>query len=249
MKENPVSPPETELMAAAEVPVTPAEKTTIDRTRSATVQIFEHLLQDIVTLQLKPGESISIPTLSRRFGTSRSPVREALIRLVNAGLVETFPQSGTRVSPIRMEEVREVCFVRQAIEVALVEALASQGDASHCRMLMRIIDQQQKYQGTNTVREFYGFDEMFHQKIAELADYPNVWRLMQNHQYQMNRLRYLVVPIPSRSTQIIDEHTAIVEGIATKEPDKARVAMLHHLKQVFVMQKVLQKKYPTYFDA
>ena len=230
----------------AEIPVTPTERTTIDRTRSATVQVFEHLLQDIVTLRLKPGESISIPALSERFGTSRSPVREALIRLANTGLVETFPQSGTRISPISMDDVREVYFVRRAVEVALVEELANQRDSSHYSILKEIVEQQQVHLG-ESVHGFYGLDETFHQRIAELAGYPNVWGMMQNQKYHMDRLRYLIMPLPLRTSQIIDEHTAIVEGIASGDVDKARGAMSHHLQQVFVIQKVLKKYYPDYF--
>lgn len=233
----------------SEIPKRSSAKDIVDRTRSATSQIFEHILHDIKTLELKPGELLSIPALSERFGTSRSPVREALIRLANTGLIETFPQLGTRVSQISMTEIREVYFIRNAIEIALVEELAGSKDSTHCSILKGIVEKQRLYVGKELDREFYSLNEEFHQKIAELAGYPNVWGMMQNQKYHMDRLRHMVAPLPSRASEIIEEHTAIIDSIASGDVIAAHEAMAHHLQQAIVIQKILKKKYPDYFST
>ena len=220
----------------------------IDRTRSATLQIFERILDDVVSLRLKPGEVLSIVDLATRFGTSRSPVREAIIRLGDVGLVEIFPQSGTRVSPIRMDVVREVYFVRRAIEVALVEELAKRRDSDQIDVLNDLLRRQKGCVDDDGIPQFYVLDEQFHQTIAEFAGYPNVWRSMGNQKYQMDRLRHLVLPLSSRPGRIVCEHGTIIDGIAQGDVEGARTAMAHHLQQVFVMQEVLRDRYPGFFE-
>ena len=220
----------------------------IDRTRSATVQIYERILDDIVSLRLKPGEPISVNDMVRRFGTSRSPVREAIIGLTKVGLIEIFPQSGTRVSPISMDVVREVYFVRRSIEVALVEELANLQDPEHTKVLRDIVLQQRSHVSEKDILEFYRLDELFHQTIAEFAGYPCVWQSMHNQKFQMDRLRHVVLPLPSRSRNIVEEHGAIIDGIASGDSKEARAAMAYHLQQIFVLEEVLREKYPDYFE-
>ena len=219
----------------------------IDRSRSVTVQIYERLLDDIVSLRLTPGEVISVKDLAPRFGTSRSPVREAIIRLANEGLIEIFPQSGTRITPIRMSVVREVYFVRRAIEVALVRELAERRSGDQVAALRDILRRQEDCVDGD-VFEFYRLDEHFHQSIAEFAGFPRVWQNMHSQKFQMDRLRHLVLPLPARPARIVKEHRAVVDSIAEGDSGGATEAMSHHLHQVFVIQEVLRETYPAYFE-
>ncbi|WP_316978475.1 GntR family transcriptional regulator [Shumkonia mesophila] len=220
----------------------------LDRTRLATVQVYERIRDDIVSLRLKPGEALSVNDLAAQFGTSRSPVREAIIRLANEGLVEIFPQSGTRVSPIRMSDVREVYFVRRAVEAALVHHLAREHTLDQVKVLRGILSQQKECVGREDVPGFYKLDELFHHTIADFAGYPGVWRLMHVQKFQMDRLRHFVLPMPSRSKKIVKEHKAIIDAIAKGDPTGAGEAMGHHLQQVFVIQEVLRTSHPEYFE-
>lgn len=220
----------------------------LDRTRLATVQVYERIRDDIVSLRLKPGEALSVNDLAAQFGTSRSPVREAIIRLANEGLVEIFPQSGTRVSPIRMSDVREVYFVRRAVEAALVHHLAREHTLDQVKVLRGILNQQKDCVGREDVPGFYKLDELFHHTIADFAGYPGVWRLMHVQKFQMDRLRHFVLPMPSRSKKIVKEHKAIIDAIAKGDPAGAGEAMGHHLQQVFVIQEVLRTSHPEYFE-
>lgn len=220
----------------------------LDRTRLATVQVYERIRDDIVSLRLKPGEALSVNDLAAQFGTSRSPVREAIIRLANEGLVEIFPQSGTRVSPIRMSDVREVYFVRRAVEAALVQHLAREHTSDQVKALRGILSQQKECVGREDVPRFYKLDEFFHHTIAEFAGYPGVWRLMHVQKFQMDRLRHFVLPMPSRAKKIVKEHKAIIDSIADGDASGAGEAMGHHLQQVFVIQEVLRSSHPEYFE-
>lgn len=220
----------------------------LDRTRLATVQVYERIRDDIISLRLKPGEAISINDLTARFGTSRSPVREAIIRLANEGLVEIFPQSGTRISTIRMSDVRDVYFVRSAVETALVAQLACSHTPAQVATLRDLLNQQKDCVRRDDVPEFYRLDELFHHTIADFAGYPGVWHLMHVQKFQMDRLRHFVLPVPARPKHIVKEHKAIIDSIAKGDEAGAREAMSHHLQQVFVIQEILRKSFPQYFE-
>jgi len=85
---------------------------------TAASSILNVLRQDILSMALKPGEPLAEKVLTARFGVSRTPVREALMRLAEEGLVDVFPQSGTYVGRIPFNGLPEAVVIRQALEGA-----------------------------------------------------------------------------------------------------------------------------------
>ena len=103
----------------------------LDRRLPAAEQIYGHLREEIITCRLAPNEAISENRICGMFGVSRSPVRIALTRLAEDGLIDIFPQRGSFVAPIRMKQVQESQFARTALEMALVEVAAARWTAAH----------------------------------------------------------------------------------------------------------------------
>ena len=96
----------------------------IDRRLPAAEQIYQMLRAEIIACRIVPNEAISENRLCGMFQVSRSPVRIALTRLAEDGLIDIFPQRGTFVAPIKMRQVIESQFARTALEIALVEVAA-----------------------------------------------------------------------------------------------------------------------------
>jgi DNA-binding GntR family transcriptional regulator len=90
-----------------------------------TPQVYERLRRAITTLAMLPSEALSEKELSLQFGVSRTPVREAMIRLADEGLVDILPQRGSFVAPIRLRDVEEAQFIRESLEVAVARRLAA----------------------------------------------------------------------------------------------------------------------------
>src|SRR6201991_3994253 len=102
----------------------------LDRDRQAAPQVFERLRGMILALELPPGSPLSRAALAEQFGVSSTPIRDALMRLEEEGLVEVFPQYATVVSRIDVGLAQQAHFLRQALELEIVKALALQhGDA------------------------------------------------------------------------------------------------------------------------
>ena len=89
--------------------------------------IYQTLRTDIIRMRLRPGERLSEKELGLRFGTSRTPVREAIVRLVDDGLIEVRPQRGTYVARISLQAVQRARFVRSALELAIIREAAEHG--------------------------------------------------------------------------------------------------------------------------
>ena len=96
----------------------------LDRTRQAAPQVFEWLRGSILSLQLAPGTALSRAELADRFELSQTPVRDALLQLAQAGLVDIFPQHATLVSRIDIPSATQAHFLRCAIELEVVRTLA-----------------------------------------------------------------------------------------------------------------------------
>ena len=220
----------------------------IERGQPTRSQIYDRILDDVVSLRLKPGQPVSVKEIAAEFGVSRSPVREAVIRLTDAGFVEVYPQSGTRVAPIRMDIVRRVYFVRTAIEMALVEALAREHKPRHIVLLRKIVERQAKSGSNESIEQFYRLDEQFHETIAESVGHAGLWSSVASQRQHIDRLRRLILPQPSRLREIIDEHSAIVDCIEKSDYEGARHAMADHLSQVLKIQNALKEKYREYFS-
>ena len=97
----------------------------INRRLPIVPQVHTTLHHLIVHCVIPPGSPIREKDLSEQMEVSRTPIREALLQLEKEGLVEIYPQSGTRISKISMEEVRESHFIREAMESAQSDLLHS----------------------------------------------------------------------------------------------------------------------------
>ena len=104
--------------------------------------IYEELYKSIAHVELKPGEVLNEKALTERFSVSRTPLREALLRLQGDGLVEMVPQAGTFVSRISVAAIREAIIIRRALEELAVERLAevaNERDVARIDLLRRAL--------------------------------------------------------------------------------------------------------------
>src|SRR5690606_9935619 len=92
---------------------------TLDRSRHAAVQVYEYLREEIVNLTLKPGMLLSRNGLSAHFDLSATPIRDALLRREEEGLVDIYPQHATRVRGISIASARQAHFLRLATELEI----------------------------------------------------------------------------------------------------------------------------------
>src|SRR5215470_9879494 len=107
-------------------------------------QVFDQLREMIITLELAPGTILHRQELQEMFGVSSTPVRDQLLRLAEAGLVDIIPQSATRVSLIDIGQAREAQFLRRAVEIEVAKTACDLPEKQFIRDAREIVDRQRE---------------------------------------------------------------------------------------------------------
>ena len=205
--------------------------------------ILAVIRHDIILLRLRPGTRVSENELARRYGTSRTPVREALLRLVDEGLVEVWPQRGTFITPISLLAVRRARFVREAMEVAILRQAAEQGlSAQGRREAERAISAQED--ARDRPESFTRADDAFHRAFADGIDVGNIWAVLEREKAQFDRLRFLSLPNVTPVSTLISQHKAILVAVLKGDVVAAERAAREHLSEVLKVSDTLVATHP-----
>ena len=195
-------------------------------------QVFRILRDAIVSLRLAPGDKLSEQLVARQLGISRQPVREALIRLAETGLVRVLPQRGTLVQPLSVADILDAHFVRDAVEGALVREAALRMDAPTLRRFREVMAAQRRAARTGDGDAFFAEDEAFHRLVAEAAGRLAAWRVVEDVKPRLDRVRFVNMGQAGRRGLVLRQHGAVVQALADRDPDAAAAAMRAHLANV-----------------
>jgi DNA-binding GntR family transcriptional regulator len=219
------------------------------RTATASAKIYADLRAELVSLQRRPGEVISEAEIALCYGVSRTPVREAILKLADDGLVEIFPQSGIYVSRIPIAALPEAILIRKALEETTARLAAERATPSQILALHSIVERQREADVAKDSEAFHQADERFHASIAEVAGHPGIWTLIQQVKLHVDRYRRLTLPQAGRIGDAIVEHAAILAAIEARDPARARIAMESHLERLLRDISATQSINPEFFDA
>lgn len=201
----------------------------LDRSRQASPQVFEHLRERIVHLELAPGAVLARAELAEAYGVSQTPIRDALLRLADEGLVDIFPQHATRVSRIDVSAAQRDHFLRLAIESELAFHLAGRCPPGLTEKLRAQIGVMNSLAGDALRNEFIEADRAFHRLMYEAAGVPELYGLVRQRSGHVDRLRMLHLPKTGKVRQILRDHTLIVEALEHGDGAQAQAAVREHL--------------------
>ena len=205
--------------------------------------IHGDLRRRIIVLDLMPGSRLSENELAEHYGTSRAPVREALIRLGEEGFIDVRPQRGSFVSRISLAAVARARFVREAIEAAAARRAAEIGASTALLNRARALIVEQRH-FADDARGFIAADESFHRLLAEASGIAGLWAAIEREKAQLDRVRFLSLPEAPRHSPIIEQHEDILDAIEARDPDTAEAAMRRHLSQVLAVLPALATARP-----
>lgn len=230
-------------MAAPSARRTPS----LERSRPIWAQAYDILRNRIATLELAPGTNLSESEIAEELSISRTPVREAFIRLSEEGFVDIYPQYGTFVSPIRIADVLHAQFVRVSIECAIVKELASSITAATIADIRRLIQLQKGAVRTGDITRFYELDEAMHQAMS--VGREAVWRFVGPAKMHVGRVRHLLLPKEIGVRGLVGEHERILAGLEAKDPVEAEAMMRQHLDGLLAGLDDLQRRHPSFFET
>lgn len=210
-----------------------------DRPPLKAEQIYWMIRDDIVRLRMKPGEPIAEKALCAQYAVSRTPVREALKRLVDEDLVDVYPHSGTYVSRISFAVAQEGYVIRRALEVEGVRRAASFATTADISRLARMIAGMREILRRNTLGDYLQADDAFHNAIVDMSRCPRMWKFINLAKVHLDRLRQLSAPVPGHLAMVTDQHEAIVRALEDNSSDRAELAMKVHLDSSFAVMSEL----------
>lgn len=197
-------------------------------------RIYELLRKLIVDLSLPPESALVEQEVASVLKVSKTPVREAIIRLSREGLVQVVPKSGSYVTAVSLDRYLEACFVRTQLEVGCAKRLAVLGVslADQVRLKALLKEQEEAIQENDNAR-FFELDEALHRRFFELAGLSGAWEIMNFAKAEMDRVRHIKRLFGIRQGHlVVEEHTALVNAIIDRDPLKAERAMMDNVGAV-----------------
>jgi DNA-binding GntR family transcriptional regulator len=194
-------------------------------------QIYGLLRKLIINLALPPESALVEQEVASVLNVSKTPVREAIIRLSREGLVQVVPKSGSYVTAVSLDRYLEAFFVRTQLEVGCIKRLAKRGvDMAEQVKLKALLTEQQEALEQNDDVRFFELDEDLHWCFFELAGLSGVWKIMNLAKGEMDRVRHLKRQFGiRRSKLVIEEHTALVNAVIDRDPVGAERSMLENI--------------------
>lgn len=207
-------------------------ETSIPEVRTLAERVFQQLQDAIVRGELAPGSKITEPGLSRTYGISRGPLREAMRRLEAHRLIERVPHVGARVVQLSMQELLELFDVREALESMAARLAAEHMTAEEIaglRELLAVHERQADLQKGKAYFQREG-DLDFHYRIVQGSHNRMLVTLLCDDLYYLVRLyRTQFSASGSRPQRAFVEHHRIVDAIEAGDAELAELLMRRHV--------------------
>jgi len=195
-------------------------------------KVYRALKRDIIRGVHPAGEPLTEKELARRYKASRTPVREAALRLQEERLLRIVPNRGYFVSPITLQELNDVYEYRTAVECAAAELAARKGtDSELLQKLTQLAETSYRADSIESYMEFIEADTIFHVGIARLSRNQMLVRAVSEARCQMERIMYAAIDIHYYGEVPTREHIDIMKAIREHNPDAARKHMYDHIIQ------------------
>lgn len=215
---------------------------------SVALQVERDLREAIISLELKPGTRLSEQEIADGRRVSRQPVREALIALGRAHLVEVRPKWGTIVVKISARKMMEARFVREAIETAVVRRACETFDPWARATIESNLARQRAACAAGDYALFRKEDEQFHIAIANGAGCGLAWSVIADIKAHVDRVCNLQLRKAESMPGLIAQHERIVAAIDKRGPDDAGAAMSEHLNSILVDLPAIAADHPDLFE-
>ena len=207
---------------------------------------FRVLRDNIVSLDLKPGTLISENEMAMEFGVSRTPVREAIIDLAKAGIIEILPQRGSYVSLIDPNMVEESRFVRKILDKAVIELACEIAPKDVIDEIEENVHLQEFYLEKEDADRIYMLDNQFHYLIYKAAGKETTYDMSSTMMLHFDRVRTLSVETV-KDLKIVKDHREMLEAIKAGDKENAAFLVEKHLGRYKLDEAQMRQEHPEYF--
>jgi len=225
-----------------------ARATQMNDRRTSVDAVFDYLHEEILSLNLRPGDKISEAEIAAQFGVSRQPVRDAFSRLANEDLLLIRPQRATEVKRFSMREIKKSRFVRTAVEKEVLLCASLHCDASGAAMLDAAIAEQEEAVATKNVEKFGVLDYEFHKSLCKIAQADFAFDVILNEKSKVDRLCMLGLSKDARMPDLVNDHRGIAAAVKNNDPERAIEVGMFHLSRLDETIERISDTNANYFD-
>ncbi len=200
-------------------------------------QVFERIVEAIVVGDIATGAPIGENEIALRFGVSRGPAREAIVRLEGKGMVTRTPHLGARVVDLSLDDLRSLFEIRESLEGMACRLAAERMSDAELDRLEAGLRSHADRPDIAAGHAYYqpGGDQDFHFGIARASHNQRLFRSLSEDLYDVMRLyRYRSSQTPGRAREALNEHRVIVEALRSRDANAAEAAMRAHIRASWV---------------
>lgn len=200
--------------------------------------VGERVRSDIIDGTLQPGSQLNEVELASAFGVSRGPVREALQRLIQEGLLRSEPHRGVFVPMMSEEDIDDIYLAREALETAAVRRITGTGrSASAYKVLDRVVRAMRKAEGVQDWPAVASRDLDFHTQLVSAAGSPRLERMFTTVISETRLCLGLLTGAYDAQDNLVDEHRQITDLIGDNDTEGAVVVLKKHFDDAVVTLK------------
>lgn len=212
-------------------------------------QAYYCLRQSIINCEIEPGQKISLRSLEDQYSFGRTPLRESLVRLQQARIVYSVPQSGTYVSKINLTKAENARYVRECLETNIVVEVCARATSVDLEHLKSLLDQQIDADQAKDANLTFKLDNDFHKELYAIAGRPDVWLGIDFMSTDLNRFRRVRLQVAGLDPiEVMRQHKKIYEAIEARDPDTASYLTHAHLHLMTQEMDDVVKAFPDYFE-
>lgn len=220
--------------------------------KSLNQQTYDRLKKEIMTFVLSPGEPISAAKIADRYQVSRTPAREAIVKLESEGLIDIYPQSKSVVSKINIARANQEWFVRRSLELGMVDAFFDQVKPEDIDEMKFYANQLSVIGGSHMspeeAYEYLQADNMFHMVTYRVAKEDLASEIIGNMMVHYNRIRLLMDLDDNNKNRTVADHASLVECVERNDREGYRAYLIRHLGHIISDIEIMGKVKPELFD-
>lgn len=209
---------------------------------SIVTTIYHKLKEQIVTSKMVPGQLLMAQQIATDYKVSRTPVREALIRLKGEGLVEDAGGHKFKVAPLSWKTVENSYQARGIIEGACIEYAAKNATKEQIKKLDSLLNDMKKLNGDSAYGKYYEIDQLFHLEIVKITNNDFLIDYMYRNTDSQQRIRYSARALDSNMILSIQEHANMIDCIKKHDVKGAKKEIEKHLKRALNDIRLIREK-------
>lgn len=213
---------------------------------------YERLKREIMTFTLMPGEPISAAKIAERYQVSRTPAREAIVKLETEGLIDIYPQSKSVVSKVDIKRANQEWFVRRSLELGMVDALfdnVTQDAIDEMKYYANQLSEVGKNRSSaEESYEYLRYDNLFHMVTYKVAKQDLASEIISNMMVHYNRIRLLNDLDDNNKNRTVADHASLIECVENNDREGYRAYLIRHLGHIISDIEIMGKIKPELFE-